>query len=130
MRQEGRRHFGAAFVFFVRRRPEGGDPRLDLPRFAAAVSRRVGSAVVRNRVKRRLREIFRKHQGLFPGDVDILVSARPRAAGASYAELERQFLAAARRLGFGRGASGRGPAEAGGGSRAGAEKESRGDGRG
>lgn len=99
VRKEGRRQFGAAFVFSVRRRPP--DPRLDLPRFAVVASRRVGNAVVRNRQKRRLREIFRAHQDLFPPDVDLVVTLQPKGAEASFAELEQQFLAAARRLGFG-----------------------------
>lgn len=100
MRQEGRRQFGAAFVFAVRRRPP--DPRFELPRFAVVASRRVGNAVVRNRLKRRLREIFRAHQRLFPGDLDIVVTLQPKGTEASFAELETKFLAAARRCGFGR----------------------------
>lgn len=98
VRNEGRRQHGAAFVFAFRRRPP--DARLDLPRFAVVASRRVGPAVVRNRLKRRLREIFREHQALFPGDLDILVTLRPAAASATFADLERQFRAAAHRAGF------------------------------
>lgn len=99
VRNEGRRQHGAAFVFSFRRRPP--DPRFDLPRFAVVASRRVGNAVVRNRLKRRLREIFRENQTLFPGDVDIIVTLQARAAGAAFADLERYFRAAAHRAGFG-----------------------------
>jgi ribonuclease P protein component len=63
----------------------------------------VGNAVVRNRLKRRLREIFRAHQQLFPGDADLVVTLQPKAANATFADLEKQFLAAARRFGFGAG---------------------------
>ena len=50
-----------------------------------AVGRRVGNAVVRNRVKRRLREHLR--QRILPENWDIVVAARPAAAGATYREL-------------------------------------------
>jgi len=98
VRQEGRRQFGAAFVLAVRKRPP--DPRAELPRFAVVASRRVGNAVVRNRQKRRLREIFRAHQQIFPGDVDVVATLQPKGALATFAELEQQFLAAAKRCGF------------------------------
>lgn len=51
-------------------------------RFALAVSRKVGGAVVRNRVKRRLRDVFR-HVRPELGPVDVVVSVRPVAADLS-----------------------------------------------
>ena len=59
---------------------------LTLSRYGLSVSKRIGKAVVRNRVKRRLREILRAAP-LKPG-WDIVFIARPAAAGASYARLE------------------------------------------
>jgi len=61
---------------------------LNLARYGFSVSQRVGKAVTRNRVKRRLREILR-HKSLSPG-WDIIFIARPRIAGASYTELDRE----------------------------------------
>jgi ribonuclease P protein component len=58
-------------------------------------SRRVGSAVVRNRVRRRLREIVRQHH-LRKGFWIVLV-ARRDAADASYRALEHEWLRLARR---------------------------------
>src|SRR5881296_1510737 len=58
-------------------------------------SRRVGSAVVRNRVRRRLREIVRQHH-LREGFWIVLV-ARRDAADASYRALEHEWLRLARR---------------------------------
>jgi ribonuclease P protein component len=59
---------------------------LDLSRFGFVVSRRVGKAVVRNRIKRRLREITR--QISVPPGWDIIFIARVPAAGAEFKELE------------------------------------------
>ena len=48
-------------------------------RLGMAVSRKVGNAVVRNRLRRRIREIVRLHQAELPG-WDLVVVARPTAA--------------------------------------------------
>jgi ribonuclease P protein component len=60
-------------------------------------SRALGSAVVRNRARRRLREIVRKHQGEFINDVWIVTIARANAATASYQDLEAEWLRLAKR---------------------------------
>ena len=60
-------------------------------------SGRLGSAVVRNRVRRRLREIVRKHQHELQDDFWIVVIARPDATKASYRALEDEWLRLAKR---------------------------------
>ncbi len=58
-------------------------------RFGVSVSRRVGKAVVRNRIKRRLREIVRlRRQDIAPG-WDVVLIARPPITRADYHEIER-----------------------------------------
>ncbi|MBV9008485.1 MAG: ribonuclease P protein component [Verrucomicrobia bacterium] len=60
-------------------------------------SRRVGSAVVRNRTRRRLREIFRKHQPELGTGIWIVTIASPRAARVSFAQLQEEWLRLAKR---------------------------------
>jgi len=60
-------------------------------------SRRVGGAVVRNRIRRRLREIFRRHQHDIIGGAWIVTIASPRAAAATYHALEDEWLRLAKR---------------------------------
>ena len=69
------------------------DNRLGLP-----VSSKVGQAVVRNRVRRRLREIYRLHEDKLISGVDVVVVARVRSAASRYSQLERSFLKLAGRL--------------------------------
>ncbi len=57
------------------------------PRVGFVVSRAVGNAVVRNRVKRRLRHLVREHLSSLPGSAVLVVRALPAAAAASSAEL-------------------------------------------
>ena len=62
-------------------------PRPDSPsRLGLIVSRRVGNAVVRNRVKRMLRETFRTHKTLFATPCDMVLRARPAAARAALSD--------------------------------------------
>jgi ribonuclease P protein component len=49
-------------------------------RLGVTVSRRVGNAVIRNRVKRWIREWFRKDRGAIGPGLDLVVIARPAAA--------------------------------------------------
>ncbi len=59
----------------------------DRPRIGFVVSRAVGNAVTRNRVKRRLRELVRDLGDGLPNGSLLVVRALPPSAGASYAEL-------------------------------------------
>ena len=58
----------------------------------------VGNALHRNRAKRRLRELFRAHQGRLPAHCDFLLIARAAAYDRPFAELEKNFLQACGQL--------------------------------
>ena len=68
-----------------------------LYRVGFITSRRLGSAVIRNRVRRRLREIVRQHQHDLRQDFWIVLIAKRDAANASYRALEDEWLRLARR---------------------------------
>jgi len=70
---------------------------VDRLRAGFVTSRAVGSAVVRNRVRRRLREIVRKHQHEIRDGIWIVTIARGGASAASYEQLEAEWLRLARR---------------------------------
>lgn len=69
-------------------------------RLGFTVTSKVGKAVTRNRVRRRLRAIYRLHEGGLNPGFDIVIVARTRAASATYQKLEAETLAACRKLGL------------------------------
>ena len=92
VRHEGRTVRGGLLMLGALR-PEGeGAFRVGL-----ITSRRVGGAVVRNRVRRRLREIVRRHQPALASGLWLVVIARPAAGRASSAALEEEWLRLAQR---------------------------------
>ena len=74
--------------------------RRDHNRLGVTVSTKLGHAVVRNRVRRRIREIFRLNQSALAQGYDMIVVARTRAVGAEYRALEHAFLGVCGRLGL------------------------------
>ena len=84
--REGRRRSSREFTIFVR--PNG----LDLSRFGWSIKKALGSAVRRNRIRRRLREILRLHrQEIAPG-WDIVIHPRRSAAKADFSALTGELL--------------------------------------
>lgn len=70
-------------------------------RLGITVTRKVGSAVVRNRIKRLFREIFRRDAAGLPGSFDLVVNARRGAERADFGALRASFVGAALEAGAG-----------------------------
>lgn len=67
--------------------------QLEQPRLGITVSRKVGRAVVRQRLKRRVREIYRRwSQRSHLPPLDVVVHLKPAAAQASFPSLSRELL--------------------------------------
>jgi ribonuclease P protein component len=77
--------------------PESGQGRQG--RIGITVSKKVGNAVVRNRVKRWIRECYRRRRPQFPARLDLVVVARPAAAAASHAVVCLELTTLVRRFG-------------------------------
>jgi ribonuclease P protein component len=84
--REGQRAESRAFVALWQQ-TEGGR------RAGFAVSRQVRDAVERNRVKRRLREAYRREQAAFPGHVNMVFVGRPAALRLPFDDLEAEMRA-------------------------------------
>jgi ribonuclease P protein component len=65
---------------------------LGYSRMAAVASRKIGSAVVRNKVRRRARELFRRNKAVLTSSWDILLIAKKDIVGATWQDLEAQYL--------------------------------------
>ena len=95
VRKEGRAVRGGLLILSVL--PVDGEKRF---RVGLITSRRVGGAVERNRVRRRLREIVRRNQQALKGGIWFVVIARRSAAQTDSAALEGEWLHLAQRAGI------------------------------
>lgn len=73
---------------------------LGINRVGITVSKKLGHAVVRNRVRRRLREVYRLNEERFTPGWDIVVVARSRCIGADFGKLTQGYLSLCERAGL------------------------------
>ena len=74
--------------------------RSDSNRIGFTVSKKLGHAVVRNRTRRRLREVYRLNEAVFRPGWDIVVVARTRSVDAPFGKLTHAFLSLAQKAGL------------------------------
>jgi ribonuclease P protein component len=86
VQEGGRKLHTDSFLVFVLPQEEPGDTRLGI-----TASRKLGGAVERNRVKRLVREAFRRHRLLFPGGLDVVFVAKHNASSADCDQVVREI---------------------------------------
>lgn len=100
VQQSGHKHHVRNFLVFVAPRPE--DAKLELATEVAAdkptrlgitVTRKIGNAVARNRIKRLVREVFRRNRSRLPEGLDLVWVAKQQAAQVEYADVVADFEA-------------------------------------
>ena len=86
-------HANSYLVFYARKN------RLSTNRVGVTVGKKLGGAVTRNRVRRRLREVYRLNESLFAPGWDIVVVARSRCVKAPFEKLTQAYLSLAEKAG-------------------------------
>lgn len=69
-------------------------------RLGVVTSKKIGHAVIRNRVRRLLRESFRLHQHQLAKPVDLILVARPSIAQKNFSQVQTDFMTGLKRAGL------------------------------
>ncbi len=88
--KQGRRHFDAHLTVFYLPRKQGDGESGAGPRIGFTVSKVLGGAVVRNRMKRRLREAVRLH-GAIPVAVDVVINPKKSLLTTRFEDLRNEI---------------------------------------
>ncbi len=89
----GRKIHTDSFLVFVLPQDEPGPARMGV-----TATRKLGGAIQRNRVKRLVREAFRRHRLLFPRGLDVVFIAKKSAVAADYDQVVREIEKLCRRF--------------------------------
>lgn len=84
----------SCIVLYARRNRTGSN------RVGVTVGKKLGCAVARNRIRRRLREVYRLNEELFLPGYDIVVVARHKALTAPFSQLTAGYLSLAKKAGI------------------------------
>jgi ribonuclease P protein component len=83
--EQGKKIFSDSFVLYVFYNQQ------QHCRLGITASKKLGNAVIRNRCKRLVRELFRRNKDKFPPGADVIIVATRNMVGKSYRELEEEF---------------------------------------
>jgi len=72
---------------------------LSFSRVAVVASKKVGNAVIRNKIKRRLRALFRRNKHLLNSPFDLVFISRKEMQAATWQDLRNDFLVAVNAVG-------------------------------
>ena len=92
--KEGKRYIGKYIIMFIR------ENNLETSRVGVVTSKKVGKAVVRNRVKRQLKHIFQRKLELFQRRYDIVIVSRYSIVGIEGKYIERDVMLLAKKGGL------------------------------
>lgn len=87
--------FANGFLVLYARKNRLGENRVGI-----TTGKKLGHAVVRNRVRRRIREVYRLNEEKFSPGWDIVVVARSKAISCDFQELTRAYLSLAAKAGI------------------------------
>ena len=90
----GKKYGGRFLLVYLLNKDASGN------RFGVVTSKKVGKAVKRNRVKRQIRAVIRLNKDMLKGNNDVIVIARYHTYGATYKELENDFLRIMKKAGL------------------------------
>ena len=102
LRSEGKAYSNRLLVLLVKKQPFDGETFQDeYPcRVGVITGKRIGNAVTRNKVKRRIHAVLTQHYAELPDQWDFLILARKPIVEASYKEIELAVLSLLRRAEF------------------------------
>ena len=82
----GKKYWNDTFSMFVKKN------HLGKYRFGISVSKKIGNAVTRNRIKRQIREIIDKYKNIYSNDQDYIIIVRRNYINLSFLEIEKKYL--------------------------------------
>lgn len=88
----GKQAVSPTLVLYIRKNKLGWN------RLGITTSKKLGNAVTRNKVRRRIREIYRLHEEELRSGLDLVIVARVRGVHVSYWALDRDFMKLTRKL--------------------------------
>ncbi len=91
--KKGRRYRGKYFSLIYL------SNNLNFSRVAIVVSRKIGNAVQRNKVKRWIRDLFRKNKNMIKSSVDIIIIPQKEILNLSWSSLQQEYLSAIEYIG-------------------------------